>query len=215
MIGIPQKFKKAILYPLVFAMGLSSTGCVTTSTDSNINRRYATSTPRITFVEEKPQTVDELVNSYENLKETAIYRRRLESIKTKIKGDMDYNPRQDLRSLVWNIEKSDIKNKDSLADSVRNLSYYREDVITTKRDVKLWEIDEIWTYAAVGTTLAVLANTYDPEEENNGDAILGSALAGSLVWFVGYHISHSIVGDDKETKTSKKVLIKPYFEKRF
>jgi len=210
-----QRFKRNVVYPLAAAMMLN-VGCMTSHTNS---RHHRTDVPsyRIEFVDSEPQTLGELSEAVESDKETIKYTKRLETIKDKIKTDPNYTSSDDLKSIVYDLEKSNLENKLQLSQQIKDFGYYKfyriEKESRFHDNVPLITLISalvgglvIGLYTSKDFSDAVDENDNEREQEIVRNHILGGgafvAVSTSLFyWFAGYK---------KEKHHYRKTYHRPY-----
>ncbi len=213
--------KKAVTLPLVVSMLLS--GC---ATSTQITGRSSAPQKRAVVSQDYPRTFDDLYNKVHQKEEAIGYIKRLEDIKYKTEKQSWYDPRDDIVSLVDDIESSNIAEKKSLADTVKNFSYYNETRKTTTFDTGLGGVDEDFANSSAVLIGLGAAGWYigsNIEESEKGDSYsiegediligCGIFLAAGFAWKGLVYL----IGDGFSTSSSsnERILIKPYYEKRF
>ncbi len=215
---LKSKLRTAITYPIVATMLL--TGCSSVSYSNRGSSRVVRSTQYIPTMNERPHSLEEMMAASGRANEAMQFSRRFEDIKSGIghksnygsnqRSSYIYNPRRDIRQLVYDIEHSDIRNRSQMASTVKNFTYYRTDTIVKERRFQ---------HQTTSLFLATLtgAGVYyakQQEIERNGDTDdspdAEAVISGVVSYFLWNFILDSF-GDRTDKTIRKTYRINPYY----
>lgn len=174
---------KAVI-SLCIASSMFFSGCRTYTNPSRISNVPAS---RIQFVEEDPQTLDDLIRATEDIGNSIDYAERFDKIKGNIRADNQEKTKKDIRSLVYDIERSNLGNKYGLANQIKGFGYYRFDEVKVVapdiNSAEFWNEYPGLSAIALGGMLLIGKGIGDAEKEGKGgEALLGTGLfAGSIL----------------------------------
>jgi len=197
---------------MLLAGALLASGCASTSYQTR-QKVEISSTPKITFSEKRPTNLDELVEAKKSFDKTLAYSERMGGIKEKIEGDPKYDPKEDLRSLVTDVESSGLENSKSIAASLRDFSYYKDYENVEYRTRKPKQVGGLGAYTIGAYTfliyLLVRYGTMDEKQGNLGKAT-GEALGvGAGVGLTLYLWDYS--GSKSQKVHRKRVVVQPFY----
>jgi len=211
-----QRFKRNVVYPLAAAMMLN-VGCATQSSHLR-GSKMKLSDSRIEFVDQKDPyslTFDELSKVVKDDDKTVGYMERFGDIKSKISSDTSYDAHQDMRSLVWDINASDLENKVELSNQMRDFYYCKVDEFIERPDYSDGAQAFWWTSFIVAVPTIVLTGNYlinhEDDEKRQKELILGTiAVTLAISIPLGYKAVHTQEADIKSKSVFRRMYFNPY-----
>lgn len=193
------------LTPVYLAASLLISGCTTVPKGVYSKETEIASNKRIEFkIDERAETLDQMISVSENIEEGFGYINRFNAIKAELKRNPNYDSGKDIKSLVEKVERSDLRNKFSLSNQIKDFSYYRYDTVQTKLECAVPE--KVINYTSGGLFIYGAVQVYS-EDGNITSAIL-SFIGAGLLYILGDDV---LIGDmDKKKTKNQKVLINPY-----
>jgi len=199
--------KKLLTGYLASTMFLS--GCATTSYSSRSYKIGNIPASRIQLVDRTPQSLDDLMNASGEFEKALPYMQKFYNIKSNIRIGNESETRRNIRDLVSDVERSDLKSKYNLSKQFKDFGYYKFEETTAKRTTKG---DGTFTALAILGGLVWLGSEYGSSDDESGEedssVDAGGLLAYCGVLFVGYLISQ--ITQEKRHTTYNKVYYNPY-----